>query len=173
MKDLFVLIKYTHSLKKNVDTLKKANHAKGRKLVVYRELISASYKSLDVLKKLHHHEHEFTLLPEHFLMMIKERLDTLLTYHEQLHLKFIGKLRPEHIEENDSEAFLQRQEVMDIFVKQITLHKWKRSFLHTTCYIYYRYFKYEEQLEHVDKLITSYQNFHSEELTVEIEETPY
>ena len=33
---------------------KKANYAKGRKLVVYRELVSASYKSLDVLKKLHH-----------------------------------------------------------------------------------------------------------------------
>lgn len=153
---------------------KKANHTKGRKLVVYRELISASYKSLDVLKKLHHHEHEFTLLPEHFLMMIKERLDTLLTYHEQLHLKFIGKLRPEHIEENDSEAFLQRQEVMDIFVKQITITQMEEEFssyhlLHLLSAI----LSYEEQLEHVDKLITSYQNFHSEELTVEIEETPY
>lgn len=153
---------------------KKSVHTKGRKLVVYRELISTSYKSLDVLKKLHLHEHELTHLPEHFRMMIQERLDALLTYHEQLHLKFIGKLRPEHIEENDTEAFIQRQEVMDIFVKQINITQMEEEFSsYHLLHLISSMLKYEEQLEHVDKLITSYQNFHSEELTVQMEESPY
>ncbi|QUG42801.1 aromatic acid exporter family protein [Psychrobacillus sp. INOP01] len=175
LKDRLVRVDQLYSFfKEERGYTKKANHTKGRKLVVYRELISTSYKSLDVLKKLHLHENELTQLPEHFRMMIKERLDALLTYHEQLHLKFIGKLRPEHMEWNDSEAFLQRQEVMDIFVKQITITQMEEEFssyhlLHLLSSI----LKYEEQLEHVDRLITSYQNFHSEELTVQIEETPY
>lgn len=153
---------------------KSAIHTKGRKLVIYRELISTSYKSLDVLKKLHHHENELIALPEHFRMMIKERLDALLTYHEQLHLKFTGKLKPEHMEWNDSEAYIQRQEVMDIFVKQINLTQIEEEFsTYHLLHLLSSILKYEEQLEHVDMLITSYQNFHSEELTVQIEETPY
>ncbi|MEK4487128.1 aromatic acid exporter family protein [Psychrobacillus sp. FSL H8-0484] len=153
---------------------KKSMHTKGRKIVVYRELISTSYKSLDVLKRLNLHENELMELPEHFRMMIKERLDALLTYHEQLHLKFLGKLKPEHMEWDGSDAFLQRQEVMNIFVQQIALTQEEEEFstyhlLHFLSSI----LKYEEQLEHVDTLITSYQNFHSKELTVKIEETPY
>ena len=153
---------------------KKSIHIKGRKLVVYRELISASYKSLDTLKRLHLHENEFIQLPDHFKMMIKERLDALLTYHEQLHLKFIGKLKPEHTEWNENEALVQRQEVMDIFVHQITITKEEEEFssyhlLHLLSSI----LEYEEQLEHLEMLITSYQTFHGQELTVEIEETPF
>ena len=51
---------------------KKATHIKGRKPVVYRELI-LSYNSLEVLNRLHLHENELIELPEHFRMMIKER----------------------------------------------------------------------------------------------------
>lgn len=153
---------------------KTAVHTKGRKLVIYRELVSVSYKSLDVLKRLHLHENELLELPEHFRMMIKERLDTLLTYHEQLHLKFIGKLKPEHMVWNDSEAFLQRQEVMNIFVKQIKLTEMEQEFsTYHLLHLLSSILKYEEQLEHLDTLITSYQTFHSKELTVQIEETPY
>lgn len=153
---------------------KTAVHKKGRKLVVYRELISVSYRSLDVLKRLHLHENEILELPEHFRMMIKERLDSLLTYHEQLHLKFLGKLKTEHIEWNGSEAFLQRQEVMDIFVQQIALTQIEQEFsTYHLLHLLSAILKYEEQLEHVDKLITSYQNYHSTELTVQVEETPY
>ncbi|WP_391117273.1 FUSC family protein [Psychrobacillus sp. L3] len=153
---------------------KNAIHTKGRKLVVYRELITASYRSLDVLKRLHLHENELLRLPEHFRMMIKERLDALLTYHEQLHLKFIGKLKPEHMDWNGSEAFLQRQEVMDIFVQQIALTRIEEEFsTYHLLHLLSSILKYEEQLEHIDTLITSYQNFHHSELTVQIEETPY
>ena len=153
---------------------KSSVHSKGRKLVVYRELISTSYKSLDVLKRLNLHENELLELPEHFQMMIKERLDALLTYHEQLHLKFIGKLKPEHVEWNVGEAFLQRQEVMNIFVQQIAITKEDEEFYtYHLLHVLSSILKYEEQLEHVDTLITSYQNYHSKELTVQIEETPF
>jgi len=175
LKDRLVRVDQLYSFfKEERGYTKKSIHTKGRKLVVYRELIATSYKSLDVLEILHLHEHELALLPEHFRMMVKERLDALLTYHEQLHLKFTGKLKPEHMEWNDSEAFVQRQEVMDIFVKQIAITQIEEEFssyhlLHLLSSI----LKYEEQLEHLDTLISSYQQHHSEELTVEIEETPY
>lgn len=153
---------------------KKATHSKGRKAVIYRELIEISYNSLEVLKRLHLHENELNDLPEHFRMMITERLDSLLTYHEQLHLKFIGKLKADHMEWHGPEAFIQRQEVMNIFVQQIALTQIEEEFsTYHLLHLLSSILKYEEQLEHVDKLITAYQNFHSKELTVQIEETPY
>ncbi|WP_313893633.1 aromatic acid exporter family protein [Psychrobacillus sp.] len=153
---------------------KKSRFTKGRKLVVYRELISSSYRSIDVLQRLHLHENELMKLPQHFRMMIKERIDALLTYHEQLHLKFIGKLKPEHMEWNNSEAFMQRQEVMDIFVQQIALTETDEDFsTYHLLHLLSSILEYEEQLEHLDTLITSYINFHGTELTVQIEETSY
>ena len=63
---------------------------------------------------------------------------------------------------------------MDIFVKQINITQMEEEFSsYHLLHLISSMLKYEEQLEHVDKLITSYQNFHSEELTVQIEETPY
>ena len=58
-------------------------------------MIATSRSSYDVLKRLHQFENELINLPEHFRMMVQERLDSLLTYHEQLHLKFVGKLKAE------------------------------------------------------------------------------
>ncbi len=153
---------------------KKAVYSKGRKTVVYRELIAISSRSLDVLSRLYQHEHELMNLPEHFRMMIKERLDALLTYHEQLHLKFLGKLKAEHIDWNGENSFIQRQEVMNIFLQQIAVTKEEEEFsTYHLLHLLSAILKYEEQLEHVDRLITSYQNFHSTELTVQVEETPF
>ena len=145
--------------------------AKARKLVVYRQMISAANKSWDVLKRLHLHENELANLPDQFRLMIQERLDFLLTYHEQLHLKYTGKLKPEHSFWNGSEAMLQRHEVMEIFAREIALSNEEQSFssyhlLHVLSAI----LDYEEQLEHLDTLIISHQNYHGEEIKVELED---
>jgi uncharacterized membrane protein YgaE (UPF0421/DUF939 family) len=145
--------------------------AKARKLVVYRQMISAANKSWDVLKRLHLHENELANLPDQFRQMIQERLDFLLTYHEQLHLKYTGKLKPEHSFLSGSEALLQRHEVMEIFAREIAISNTEESFssyhlLHVLSAI----LDYEEQLEHLDTLIISHQNYHGEEIKVELED---
>ena len=100
---------------------KRNTFGKSRKLVVYRQMIATSSSSYDLLKRLHQYENELIEMPEHFRMMIQERLDTLLTYHEQLHLKFVGKLKADTIHIPEKEDYLQRHEVMDIFMQEITL----------------------------------------------------
>lgn len=61
---------------------------KARKLVVYRQMITTTRKSLELLHRLHKHENELSSLPDQFNLLIQTRLDSLLTYHEQLLLKF-------------------------------------------------------------------------------------
>ena len=145
--------------------------AKARKLVVYRQMIVVANKSWEVLKRLHLYENELANLPEHFRLMIQERLDFLLTYHEQLHLKYTGKLKPEHSIWMDNEALLKRHEVMEIFAREIALTKEEEIFSsYHLLHVLSAVLDYEEQLEHLDTLIISHQSYHGEEIKVELED---
>lgn len=151
--------------------------AKARKLVVYRQMITTSKKSLELLHRLHKHENELASLPEQFRLMIQERLDFLLTYHEQLLLKYTGKLKPEHSQWAQNEEYLQRNEVMEIFIKQIALaqeleDEQEFSSYHLL-YILSRILDYEENLEHLDTLIVSFRSYHGEEKNIDLEEEFY
>ena len=150
---------------------------KARKLVVYRQMITTSKKSVELLNRLHKHENELANLPDQFRLMIQERLDFLLTYHEQLFLKYTGKLKPEHSQWAQNEEYLQRNEVMEIFIKQIALaqeleDEQEFSSYHLL-YILSRILDYEENLEHLDTLIVSYRSYHGEEKNIDLEEEFY
>ncbi|HJH11015.1 MAG TPA: aromatic acid exporter family protein [Metalysinibacillus jejuensis] len=155
---------------------KHKKYVKARKLVVYRQMITTSKKSLELLQRLHKHENEIAQLPEQFHLMIQERLDFLLTYHEQLLLKYTGKLKPEHSEWYEKTDYIQRTELMDIFIKQISIayeeEETEFSSYHLL-YILSRILDYEENLEHLDTLIVAYQNYHGEEINLELEDEVY
>ncbi|MGI2329563.1 FUSC family protein [Planococcus sp. YIM B11945] len=151
---------------------KKQQFAKARKLVLYRQMIATTKKSLDVLKRLHRYENELTDLPEHFHMMVQERLESLASYHEQLYMKYVGKLRPEHSETAGPEADSKRHEVMTVFVKEINLaleEEGKQASLYHLMHILSAMLEYEEQLEHLDLLIIAYHNYHADEVGTELE----
>ncbi|GKV65088.1 MULTISPECIES: FUSC family protein [Sporosarcina] len=150
---------------------KKTSAAKARRLVVYRQMIATTRSSYDVLKRLHEFENELINLPEHFRMMIQERLEALLVYHEQLHLKFVGKLKADRDESELHNEFIQRQEVMEIFAKEIAITKEDEEFsAYHLLHILSSILNYEEQLEHLDTLMSSYQTrYEDEENTLEDE----
>lgn len=146
---------------------KKSRNKKHRKLVVYRQMLITMTKSIEVLNRLHLHENELSHLPERFHIMIQERLDFLLTYHEQLLLKYTGQLKSEHTTWIGEEEFLQRNEVMDIFAKHIVQEHAIESEEEFSSYhllhILSRILDYEENLEHLDTLITSFLQHHPSE----------
>ncbi|MFD1204434.1 aromatic acid exporter family protein [Sporosarcina contaminans] len=153
---------------------KKNTLAKARKLVVYRQLIATSESSYEVLNRLHKFENELINLPEHFRMMIQERLDVLLTYHEQIHLKFVGKLKAEKMGDTTADEFIQRQEVMEIFVKEIALTKEEEEFsAYHLLHVLSAILNYEEQLEHLDRLIISNQRRHGYQVSDELQDEIY
>jgi len=153
---------------------KKNTRNKSRKLVVYRQMVATSRSSYEVLKRLHQFENELIDLPEHFRMMVQERLDALLTYHEQLHLKFVGKLKSDVVSTSPNEEYIQRHEVMEIFAKEIALTKEEEEFsAYHLLHILSSIFNYEEQLEHFDKLIVLFQKYHNNEVDTKLSEEIY
>ena len=152
---------------------KNKKYEKARKLVVYRQMITTSKKSLELLQRLHKHENEIATLPTQFRLMIQERLDFLLTYHEQLLLRYTGKLKPEHSEWSNQIDYIQRNQLMEIFINQVknTQEEGETEFSgYHLLYILSRILDYEENLEHLDRLIVSFQSHHGEEINLDIEE---
>ena len=158
--------------------LRNQKYVKARKLVVYRQMITTSKKSLELLQRLHKHENEIGNLPDKFKLIIQERLDFLLTYHEQLLLKFTGKLRPEHSKWAREEEYLQGGELMEQFIKQIVAaqdeaDEDQQFSSYHLLYILSRILDYEENLEHLDTLIVSYRSYHGNEKNIDLEEEFY
>lgn len=153
---------------------KKATREKARKLVIYRQMISTFRSGHHVLERLYKYENEITQLPEHFRMMIQERVDILLTYHEQLHLKFVGKIKTDTVGIPLGDDYVQRQEVMEIFAKEMALTKEEEEFsAYHLLHVLSAILNYEEQLEHLDLLIVSFLKHHSNEVSDELIEEIY
>lgn len=152
---------------------KRKRYIQARKLVVYRQMITTTKKSLELLQRLHKHENEIHDLPNAFRNLIQERLDYLLTYHEQLLLKYAGKLRPEHTKWTIDEEHLRDVDVMEELLQQIAFEKTREgeeefSSYHLF-YIFSRVLDYEENLEHLDTLIVSFRNYHGGNKNIDLE----
>lgn len=175
LKERLVQVEQTYLFFKDERSyFKKSSRSKARKLVIYRQMIVTSKRSYEVLQRLHKYENELIDLPEQFRMMVQERLDALLTYHEQLHLKFVGKLKAESDNTESSDDYVQRHEVMEIFVKEIALTKEEEEFsAYHLLHILSAILNYEEQLEHLDRLIVSLQKHHENEMNVQLKEGIY
>lgn len=160
MEQLYMLYKEERSL------FKKVKLKKSRKLVVYRQMISAAKKGLDTLRRLHRFENEVLHLPENFQLSIQEQLDSLIYYHEQLMLRFIGKV-PNPCINHEIMNCLNKNELFDLFLAQQDESIEQNPHLYHTMQIVASIIDYGEQVEHLETLINSFHSFHQNEVTVE------
>jgi uncharacterized membrane protein YgaE (UPF0421/DUF939 family) len=152
---------------------KKFTFQKARKLVIYRQMLAASRDGFDILKQLHLYENELIDMPPHFRMMIQELLDELLTYHEQILLKFAGKLKDDRMTHSGMDGRMDRHEVMDIFVKEINIAKQEDGHEFSAYHLLHllsSLLQYEEQLEDLDRMIVRYVKRHGDEMDEKLQE---
>lgn len=164
MMDLFYKM-----LKEERYYLKKNLPEKSRKLVIYRQLNVTAKKALDTLKRLHRYENELLQLPEDFKQSIQEQVDSLIYHHEQVLLRFIGKI-PTPAPNPEENLYLNKQELFDYFLahQKETAEQNSPHHYHTM-QIVASIIDYGEQVEHLDTLITSFHSFHHNEISIEVE----
>lgn len=149
---------------------KREDSVKARKLVIYRHMISTSRRALETLNRLHRFENEYHLLPDHFKLSIQEQLDCLITMHEQIMLKYIGKVRPEAVQESPVQC-LDKREVFRLFItRQKEYEEEDDNHLYHTMQIISAILDYGEHVEHLDTLVTSFLSYHQGVNEVAIEE---
>ncbi|MFE8700557.1 aromatic acid exporter family protein [Cytobacillus sp. FJAT-54145] len=158
---LFIMYKEERNYFKRNDIVK------ARKLVIYRQMISLTKRALETLKRLHRFENELSHLPDQFQSEIQHHLDCLIDRHEQVMLKFIGKIKPQ-VPITEGSYCLNKKELFNLLLSQQKAED-ETAFFHTMQVIS-AMIEYDEHLEHLDVLITSFLSYHKDENEVTIEE---
>lgn len=65
---------------------------KARRLVIYRQMIKTTKSVIDLLDALHSNDHVFQSFPVDLRIMLREHIETLMVGHEQILLKFSGRV---------------------------------------------------------------------------------
>ncbi|ALC92114.1 hypothetical protein AM500_21805 [Bacillus sp. FJAT-18017] len=172
LKDTLLKIDLTYTMyKEERSYFKRDDAVKARKLVIYRQMISTARRALATLNRLHRFENEYLALPEKFQQSVQEQLDCLITLHEQVMLKFIGKVRPSAAAENPIQC-LDKKEVFRMFIsRQREYEEEDDNHLYHTMQIISAILDYDEHVEHLDTLVTSFLSYHKEDNEITVEET--
>ncbi|WP_273129216.1 aromatic acid exporter family protein [Metabacillus sp. HB246100] len=158
---------YLH-YKEERNYFKRESYAKSRKLVLFRQMIVTTNRALDTLKKLHRLENELHHMPEDFQKLLKNELDYLLYIHEESLLRFIGKTKTHPSQELTDEGKFNKQQLVNYFMNYHDEED-PSCFYHLLPLIS-TIIDYSEQLEHLDTLMYSFQNYHKQDNEVKITE---
>ncbi|MFB5283219.1 aromatic acid exporter family protein [Peribacillus sp. Hz7] len=176
LKEDLLKIEQTYSMfKEEREYFKKNNLAKSRKLVVYRQMLITTKKAFETLKRIHKFENEINHLPENFQRKLLQHLDYLSHMHEQLLLQHIEKIKSiSHLEEWSGEDYLSQQELLTLFFEQHynldAVHDDEEHVSTRIVPLISAIMEYGEQLDHLEKLIVSFQSFHKGVNEVSVEE---
>lgn len=167
LKEAVFKIEQTYLMyKEERNFFKKRSLVKIRRQVIYRQMISTLKRALELLKKLHRFENEINDLPDEFQNMIVQQLDGIVHHHEHVMLKFIEKVKP-NVVFDEGDMRLTREELIERF---IILHSQiqdeKDSEHYHIIQVIAAINDYDEYVEHLDLLITSFQSYHKGESEV-------
>ncbi|TYR79242.1 aromatic acid exporter family protein [Priestia megaterium] len=142
----------------------KKRFVKSRKLVLFRQMITVTTRSLTTLKLLHRLENDVHHMPQSFQDLIKSEVECLLMYHEQVMLKFIGKLKVQSTATVPTKACTGRRALINTFMKyKLFEDDEENKMLYHLFPLIAVIIEYSEELEHLDKLIDSFHSYHKED----------
>ncbi|MGG0188059.1 aromatic acid exporter family protein [Bacillus rhizoplanae] len=170
MKEKMIRLNHYYLLyKEERSYTKKVQFVKIRKLVLFRQMLTATNRALSTLKALHRTENELRYMPESFQESIQNELDSLTHYHEQVLLKFIGKAKKQQSVEFLDEVSIGKQQLVDIFMNyqnkedEESYKIWLHLFTLVSAII-----NYSEEVEHLDLLVDSFYTYHKPENELQI-----
>ncbi|WP_308789096.1 FUSC family protein [Thalassobacillus devorans] len=161
LQDEMRYIDQTYLLYKEERTyLRKKRFTKARKMVLFRQLIATTKKSYDVLKAFHRLEGDIDHIPKDFQEVLVSELDKVIHAHEKLMLSLMGRIRKTHKES------LRESKTPDIpkLVEQL-IHIYEDDHDHDKLIflpLAAQLMEYHYHLEHLKRIIKSYQRFHYE-----------
>lgn len=142
-----------------------------RKLVVFRAFQDVLNQATRLLSILHEHTNVIFEIPDHLRLEIRERVETLCAAHEQIFLKFDGRIAPTEVNFFKSSANYRQKLMEDIFsaarlpqgevASEDTDWELERS--NALLLIASAIIRYEKSLIHLNMLVRSYRIYHGED----------
>jgi uncharacterized membrane protein YgaE (UPF0421/DUF939 family) len=139
---------------------KRSAFIKSRKLVLFRHSISTSNRALDLLQKVHRLENDIDDLPEDLKRTFIKEIDDLLLIHERILLSLTGKIKTPKTKQIIEESLLLKKEKIVSFLNH-RKNPNDDTINDSLMLVIASVVDYREHLEHMDTLLSSYQNYHT------------
>ena len=133
--------------------------ARARKLVIFRYMGRTTQSAIDLLTTLHKYNHVYHDFPDNTRTIFRERLETLMTAHEQIIMKFYAKVPPEAVNYMEMNRE-NREDYLTMFFNEAK-HQEEAKEHHQfeangVTHILAASFSYEENLTNLNRLVRSY-----------------
>ncbi|WAA08783.1 aromatic acid exporter family protein [Fervidibacillus albus] len=140
---------------------KKHSQEKLRKLVIYRQMITASKKALDLLKEMAKVDSQLGSMPPSFHERIRAISEQLIASHELLVLRYIGKAVQTHeTEMNNYEEI--RHSLLKLYREYQQLNQTDEADC-IMLQLVASFMDYKDQLVHLEILLNSFRSYHRED----------
>lgn len=143
----------------------KKEYSLARLIVVYRQFIKTTETAYRLIEIFHQSENVVNHFPEELRLLIRERLDTLMTAHEQILLKWNDRILPDEVNFIAYRSNL-RKIFMEAFFNEASMESYKQNDYNqsnTVIHIMSIVLEYEESLQHLNTLVTSFKKHHQED----------
>ncbi|QQK75579.1 aromatic acid exporter family protein [Salicibibacter cibarius] len=142
---------------------RKTKFAKARRVVLFREMLTATRELIHVLGSLDERENDFYHLPEHMQRLVQQQMDHLTNYHGRILARYSGKVTTQMTDFMSEEADEGNESLTESFMnsydhKELSREEWL-NLLPLIAYI----IEYNSQLDHLDRLVESYFTYHQED----------
>lgn len=150
---------YFQFLKESKLPFQKTHYNELRQLVIFRRMISSTRAAYKLLNVMHNYENVFHTFPYEMRVIIRERLETLMSGHEQIMLKFSGRIQPGRVNFFESKQS-EREELMGSFFdfvrKQDDNIDFRTMDSYGSIHIMSAILDYENELVRFNKLVSNY-----------------
>ncbi|SJN20040.1 FUSC family protein [Marinilactibacillus psychrotolerans] len=141
-----------------------SEYSYARLIVVYRQFIHTTDAAYNLVDTLHQAENVYNHFPQELRHLLIERLETLMSAHEQIILKWNGRVLPEEVNFITHKSSL-RKSFMDSFFNEANLESYLQneySQSNAVIHIMSSVLDYEESLQHLNRLVSSFKKNHNE-----------
>lgn len=150
---------YFSLMREEVILQKKRRPFVARRLVIFKHMVRLTKRTFSMVQVFHKNDHVYNDFDPELRILVRERMDTLLSAHEQILLKFSGRVPPDEVRFVE-QSMAWRDEYLNKFLEQakVQLHN-DESFtteVNGVIHIMSSIYKYEEEIIKLNNLIRIY-----------------
>ncbi len=142
-----------------------------RKKIIFKQVVTTTKSAYDVLRRMHRYQHDLHNMSTDLRLQIKFELDDLMTSYDQIMLSIAQKARHDFENFQAPVDIPQKIELMEAFKNEMVLNTETSEYsVSNVMQIISAIEEFSYDLAHLDRLVMSYFQFHTDDSNIEIEE---
>lgn len=142
-----------------------------RKKIIFKQVVLTTKRAYDVLRRMHRYQHDLHNINSDLQLQIKLELDDLMTSYDQIMLSIAQKARYDFDNFETPIDNPQKIELLDAFRQELLQHPDDSDYtIANVMQIISAIEEFSYDLEHLDRLVISYFQFHTDDSNIDIDQ---